>query len=503
MSSNHPSTPDLFPVPSSPLSPLIPKHWPGISIESTAALQAVLKDNHVKWNIFFNDSGFHNHIAHRAIAYWALGAAGDLIKAGYEADSSYQRPAFESPEKITEKNFKDHLGDRQFYGAYLAFFTDIVRQQGAAAAIEQYIFAKDVNIDPSAKKKPDMLNRFLGGLVHPMIHLGYGLEFNLPGMVVEGLAEAAVHSDDSACRIPDDFFDYSGGAKTIAEDTFSRFKSLLILSPDTKSASDHATGTHVFTVVARILKDPELGKVQDTGSGMFIFTMEHYASKVIEYMSDWRVDGTNPADIENKLQQLSWLNSVLYGIGGWSKDKPFNADFFHMHLVTSSIFLPSYVAYLKPSSIEHLFRGYLLISLGWWISRGRPVLNISEFYASTTSHPLPSGAIPSPNKDTLRPTNPTKVVTPNAWLPIIETSVVHPDDHLPKLQRALAHYATLYGTREMGRKDFAGTELEGAEKLDGTLFIRVAGLTAERLGRVREGQEAGKWDRKGFYQPKL
>ncbi|KAG6891952.1 hypothetical protein C0995_006374, partial [Termitomyces sp. Mi166 len=136
---------------------------------------------------------------------------------------------------------------------------------GAAAAIEQYIFAKDVNIDPSAKKKPDMFNRFLGGLIHPMIHLGYGLEFNLPGMVIEGLAEAAVHSDDSATRIPDDFFDYSVGSKGIAEDTISRFKSLLISSLDTESASDN--GIHVFTVVARILKDPELGKVQDTGVG--------------------------------------------------------------------------------------------------------------------------------------------------------------------------------------------------------------------------------------------
>ncbi|KAG6839980.1 hypothetical protein H0H93_004856 [Arthromyces matolae] len=105
---------DLFPVPSAPLpSLLIPKRWPGISLESTEALLDVLKDNHTRWHIFFNDSGFHNHIAHRALAYWALGADGDLIEAGYETDSSYQRRAFESPEKITEKNFKDHVGDHK------------------------------------------------------------------------------------------------------------------------------------------------------------------------------------------------------------------------------------------------------------------------------------------------------------------------------------------------------------------------------------------------------
>ncbi|KAG6890160.1 hypothetical protein C0995_010864, partial [Termitomyces sp. Mi166 len=134
-----------------------------------------------------------------------------------------------------------------------------------------------------------------------------------------------------------------------------------------------------------------------------------------------------------------------------------------MHLVTSSIFLASYVAYLKSTSVEHLFRVYLLVSLGWWISRGRPALSIAEFYASTTSYPLPSGPIPSPNKDVLQLEDSTKVVTPNAWLPIIQTSVVHPDNHLPQLQRALAHYATLYGVwyKEGGAEGFCGNRVGG------------------------------------------
>jgi len=58
----------------------------------------------------------------------------------------------------------------------------------------------------------------------------------------------------------------------------------------------------------------------------------------------------------------------------------------------------------------------------------------------------------------------------------------------------------LYGNREAGRPDFKGTELEGAERLDGSLFIRVAGLTDERLGRVRQGEESKGWSRTGFYQ---
>lgn len=69
--------------------------------------------------------------------------------------------------------------------------------------------------------------------------------------------------------------------------------------------------------------------------------MKNHVSKIIEYMADWRVDGTNPVDVENKVQELSWLNSILYGIGGWLKDKPFNADFFQYVVFEVSIAVQS------------------------------------------------------------------------------------------------------------------------------------------------------------------
>jgi len=61
MSGTH--APDLFPAPSPPPSTISPTVWPGVSPTSTAALQRVLKDNHQKWHIFFNDKGFHKYVA--------------------------------------------------------------------------------------------------------------------------------------------------------------------------------------------------------------------------------------------------------------------------------------------------------------------------------------------------------------------------------------------------------------------------------------------------------
>ncbi|KAG1810528.1 hypothetical protein EV424DRAFT_1542900 [Suillus variegatus] len=70
-------------------------------------------------------------------------------------------------------------------------------------------------------------------------------------------------------------------------------------------------------------------------------------------------------------------------------------------------------------------------------------------------------------------------------------------EHHPKIQRAFPHFSTIYGIRPKGY--FAETELDGAEELDGSLFVRAAVLTADYMGWAREGEEAGNWSYEGFY----
>ncbi|KAF8231824.1 hypothetical protein L208DRAFT_1398318 [Tricholoma matsutake] len=481
------STNDLFPVPSSPPSTLIPAQWPGISPESVAALRQVLKDNHDKHHAFFNNQGFHNHSAHRAIAIWALGADAAVIKGGYSKDSSIQLPAFKSPGPVTAANFNDHIGDKTHYNSYLVFFVDAIREEGVAAVVEKYVFSKAANDSP----RPRMLDHFLGGLIHPMIHVGYGLEFRLPGMVAQGLAQASVHADFALARIPASFFENSFISSAL-DQAAARLKSVM-LSADAMPGS---SGLHTFSILARVLKDPEFGTIADDGE-IYATSAERFGETLRKLIDQWQIDTTNAQDVERKIEELSWMNVMIYGIGGWQKGQPFNADFFIMHIVTSSIFLPSFVAYLTPSSQELLLRSYLFVSLTWWIARGRPSLNIAQFFASTKPGPSPA-----PTSKHAKPHESAVASSefPNPWLPIIANTVIHPDDHHVKLQRAIVHYGMLYGKREAGREDFKQTELEGAEKLDGSLFIRVAGLTHERLGRVLEGEENNGWERTGFYQ---
>ena len=158
-----------------------------------------------------------------------------------------------------------------------------------------------------------------------------------------------------------------------------------------------------------------------------------------------------------------------------------------MHLVTSSLFLPSLIAYLTPRSQALLLRGYLSTILTWWVGRGRPALNIKSFMTSTPTQP----AVPAHDGETN-----TKEID-NPFLPIIQSAILHPNDHLPKVQRSFAHFSALYGNRPAGY--FKGTELDGAELLDGSLFVRAAVLTMDYVGWVREGQSAKLWHLGGFF----
>ena len=57
-----------------------------------------------------------SHTSHHLVAIYAMGARGELIEQAYQTHIAYMRPAFESPEPITDENFWKHLGKREYVG---------------------------------------------------------------------------------------------------------------------------------------------------------------------------------------------------------------------------------------------------------------------------------------------------------------------------------------------------------------------------------------------------
>ncbi len=152
------------------------------------------------------------------------------------------------------------------------------------------------------------------------------------------------------------------------------------------------------------------------------------------------------------------------------------------------------MAYLSPSSRLILLQTQLAQVLAIWIIMGRPSLSISHFYSSTSTTPIPPGHTVASHPDTLDKAN----SSPNAWFPVLQTTLAHPNEHLPTIQRTFAFWAAKYGTRQAGYFADANAnselKLDGLELLDGSFFIRAAGLTAKQLGWIREGDEKGDWD---------
>ena len=82
-----------------------------------------------------------------------------------------------------------------YYDAYLAFFTGHLQDHSPAETLERFVFSPAYNFrsdhsadgrDSKEKLQPQMLNRLLAGIVHPFIHLAWGLEFGILGQIAEG-----------------------------------------------------------------------------------------------------------------------------------------------------------------------------------------------------------------------------------------------------------------------------------------------------------------------------
>lgn len=50
--------------------------------------------------------------------------------------------------------------------------------------------------------------------------------------------------------------------------------------------------------------------------------------KILQYASLWHIDTTVPGELDKKLEELSWLMVLIYGVGGWKEGRDFRADFF-------------------------------------------------------------------------------------------------------------------------------------------------------------------------------
>lgn len=102
-----------------------------------------------------------DHIPHQLLSIYALGAAPEDVKACYERNKTYQRPALPANQEIIQSmhdvaKFQEYFGKEEHYPNYLAFFQHEIDAKGVGEVLGKYIFAGD-------ERAESMMCRMFGG----------------------------------------------------------------------------------------------------------------------------------------------------------------------------------------------------------------------------------------------------------------------------------------------------------------------------------------------------
>ncbi|KAL4754496.1 hypothetical protein BDW72DRAFT_213913 [Aspergillus terricola var. indicus] len=394
----------------------------GIAEPAAKTASAVLQENLEKHHVYFNDMGFHNHIAHQILTLYALGASPDEIQAAYDRNKTYQRQALPTHEDVVQSfhqkdKFMDALGKEKCYPDFLEFFQREIDEKGVEAVLSEYLFKQDENAE-------SMMARLFGGLLHPIIHLGFGIEFDQPAIVAEALAQTAIHDDWTGPRFLFPAEKAAGG----------------IGKPGRKTMLQLLEEAQANTKLANSVRFDDGNKLRDG-------VLKRAGKEMIKIAAQYTVSEEQIAEKYVEMVDVS----VYFTAASQRPTKSVKFDFFYIHTVNSSIFFAKIlsVPFLRTATKLRLLEMKGRLDLLMYISRNAPQLYLDE----VTKYPI----------------NQT-------WESIIKQSIqhTHDDGHLVKLVRALKN-------GEAVCRPYEGQEREKGLKITGDSWLRVGNMVIDSV----------------------
>ena len=323
-------------------------HVPDIKSQSCKLASELLDKNHEKNHMYFNDDGFHNHIVHHLLTILALGATPEEIQRGFENNDGYQRPQAPLKQRNVEdmsdrETFKKFLGKQQYFHDFTEYFAREIDKKGWQATLKEHLFAGDEHSET-------LLKRMFAGFYHPIIHLGFGVEFEQPAIIAEALAQAATHDVWIA-----KFIDPVAEAAKKA----TQSKSLVQLIHEAKKTEKLATAAHWS----------DGNKVRDG-------VIARAGKEMIDLAAQWSV---KPDELDKKTAEM--MNAAIYFTGAAQRrEKVKKIDFYFMHCTNSSIFFPVFAKqdWLSVEERCRLLEMKGRIDLAMYVSRRTPELMLDE-----------------------------------------------------------------------------------------------------------------------------
>ncbi|KAI0182292.1 hypothetical protein EV127DRAFT_465627 [Xylaria flabelliformis] len=296
----------------------------------------LLEKNHEAYHIFY---------LHSLLTILTLGGTPSELQDRYNEVAAIQRPIPEIDENLLKRLsdddvFYETIGQIHQYHTFLEFFKQQIAARDYKSVVLTYLFGR-------TKVADRMLVQMVEGAYHPIIHLGFGIEFYQPAIIAEALAQAASHD-----RMNIEEVLFAAEKKAAANDAQSRESPLIDLIHAIRKNDHLRTAPMKAGVVGRAGDD-----------------MANIASKF--------TIGTNEADLERRTAEMVSVCAYMAG-SAHKSGRVRKIDFFIMHCVTSSIFctvLNSQKDWIPLVDRARIVKFKARTDLMWYAAIGSPALD--------------------------------------------------------------------------------------------------------------------------------
>ncbi|KIW05304.1 uncharacterized protein PV09_03829 [Verruconis gallopava] len=313
----------------------------------------ILQKNHDENHMFWREVAGHNHITHSVLNVFALGGTPEDLQRAFDDGIDIQRPQPPTDPAIVVSlsnpdQFLERMGDLDQYSNFLAFFSREIEEKGWVAVVQDHVFGRS----PTAEK---MFAQLFEGLYHPLIHLGLGIEFAQPGIVAEGLAQAASHDSMGT----EDYFLQAEREASISKNSS---KPLIKLLKAVHDNQDLRAAPFGFATGPERVRNGILSPKNQ--------------SLLVDIAAQFRVA---PEDLNQGLAET--INSAAYMTGAAQRPgKARKLDFFHLHTLTASIALTvfSKLDWISQEDKVRLVEWKGRLDLVWYAASGAVELRLDD-----------------------------------------------------------------------------------------------------------------------------
>ncbi|UKZ70101.1 uncharacterized protein TrAtP1_011101 [Trichoderma atroviride] len=253
-----------------------------------------------------------------------------------------------------------YLSKGKHYPDFLKFFQDEIEAKGWEKVLLEYVFKED-------ERSEAIFGRLFAGFLHPLIQLMYGIEWQQPAIIAEGLAQAAVHENRA------------GGFLAKAE------QAAIASAHDTPPLPELFESVRQFSEkLATSARFDDKNKIYD---GIFVRAPD----EALEFVKQVRV---HEDELDERLAEM--VHSCAYVAAAAAFHLPNNPkfDFFLIHHLNSTPFFVTLLSFpwLRPSQKARILEWKIRLDLIQYIARGCPPLRLDAIKSFSPKRQASSSA---------------------------------------------------------------------------------------------------------------